>query len=309
MPLITIVALGQMAVILTRGIDVSVGSTLALSGMMVALFLRDHPAFSVYGAALLGVGIGAGLGAVNGSLVAGAKIPPIAATLGTLGVYRGLTYVVSGGRQVDDYQLPRALASWSMDGPFHQSLVPYVVFAALVVAGAMAYALSRLPWGRNLYAVGGNPDAAVLRGVPVRLVTWSAYVVCGAGSGLAGVLYASRFGTVNPASIGSGFELLVIAAVVIGGTSVFGGIGSVGGVLLGCLLLGTINVALAALNIADNYQMAVYGLVILLAVLFDDGAMKRLRRRTHGRVNFRPHEGKRLCDIQSSREILTICNL
>ena len=282
MPLITIVALGQMAVILTRGIDVSVGSSLALSGMLVALLLRDHPGLNVVAAAFVGIGIGAILGAVNGGLVAGARIPPIAATLGTLGVFRGLTFIVSGGRQVDDYQLPRALAAWSMEGPFHQSLVPTVVWVTAFVAALMAWVLTRSPWGRNLYAVGGNPDAAQQRGVPTQAVTWGAYVLCGAGSGLAGVLYASRFGTVNPASIGNGFELLVIAATVIGGTSVFGGIGSVGGVVLGCLLLGTINVSLAALNIADSYQMAVYGLVILLAVLFDDAAMKRLRRRTTG---------------------------
>jgi rhamnose transport system permease protein len=133
--------------------------------------------------------------------------------------------------------------------------------------------------GRALYAIGGNPEAALQRGIPVRAVTFAAYVLCGAGAGLAGVLYASRFGTVNPASIGNGFELLVIAATVIGGTSIFGGVGSVTGVLLGCLLLGTINVALAVLNIADTWQSAVYGSVILLAVLFDKvpvtGGMKK----------------------------------
>lgn len=281
-PLITVVALGQMAVILTRGIDVSVGSTMGLAGMLVAMLLRDNPDLNVYVATGIGIGIGAGLGAINGALIAGANIPPIVATLGTLGVYRGLTFLVSNGRQVDEYQLPRDLARWSIDGPFGQSLAPHVVFVALIAAILMHLYLTRTRPGRNLFAIGGNPDAARLRGIPVRAALFGVYALCGAGAGLAGVLYASRFGTVNPASIGNGFELLVIAATVIGGTSIFGGIGSIPGVLLGCLLLGTINVALAVLNIADTWQTAVYGLIILLAVLVDDTAMKRLRREATG---------------------------
>ena len=142
--------------------------------------------------------------------------------------------------------------------------------------------LTRQRMGRDLYAIGGDPDAAAQRGVPVRSVTFFAYILCGLGAGLAGALYASRFGTINPASIGNGFELLVIAATVIGGTSIFGGVGSVSGVVLGCLLLGVINVALSVLNIADTWQMAMYGLVILLAIFFDDAAMKRLRRQATG---------------------------
>lgn len=289
MPLITIVALGEMSVILTRGIDVSVGSTLGLSGMLVGMLLRDHPGFNIYLAAGIGIVIGAILGAMNGGLIAGAGVPPIVATLGTLGVYRGLTFVVSGGRQIDDYQLPRDLAGWSIEGPFGQNIAPWVVFVALMTAVAAHLYLTGIRSGRDLYAIGGDPEAANQRGVPVRATIFAVYVLCGAGAGLAGVLYASRFGTVNPASIGNGFELLVIAATVIGGTSIFGGVGSVAGVVLGCLLLGTINVALAVLNIADTWQMAVYGLVILLAVLFDrvpafgEGAIKRLRHQVTGK--------------------------
>jgi rhamnose transport system permease protein len=277
-PLLAVVALGQMAVMLARGIDVSVGSTLGLAGMLVAMTLRDHPGLNVGVAALLGAALGAALGAVNGGLVAVARIPAIVTTLGTLGIFRGLTFLVSGGRQVDDYQLPRALARWSMDGPFGQSVVAWVVLIAVAAALLLHGVLAHTRFGRDLYAIGGDPDAAALRGVPVRPVVFGSYALCGAGAGLAGVLYASRFGTVNPASIGSGFELLVIAAAVIGGTSVFGGAGTVPGVLLGCLLLGTINVALTVLGIADTWQTAVYGFVILLAVLSDDAAVRRLRR-------------------------------
>lgn len=278
LPLITLVALGQMCVILTRGIDVSVGSTLGLSGMLTAMLLRDNPSLNLYLAAGLAILFGAVLGAINGGLITGAKVPPIVATLATLGIYRGLTFIVSGGRQVDDYQLPRDLAKWTMDGPFGLSLAPWVVWVALLAAVLTYLFLTSTRTGRDLYAVGGNPEGAADRGVPVGKVTFVAYVVCGAGAGLAGLLYASRFGTVNPASIGNGFELLVIAATVIGGVSIFGGIGSVGGVLLGCVLLGTINVALAVLNIAETWQSATYGAVILLALLLDDAARRRLAR-------------------------------
>lgn len=278
MPLLLVAAMGQTAVILTRGIDVAVGSTMALSGMATAMLLRDHPSLNVYLAALVGTGIGAGLGAINGALVAGARIPPIVATLGTMGVYRGLTFWISGGRQVDEYQLPRTLSDWSLSGPFGQTLVPWVVLAAVAAGVAMHLLLAYSRFGRDLYALGGNPDAAALRGVAVGRTAFLAYVLCGAAAGLAGVLYTSRFGNVNPASIGLGFELQVIAAAVIGGVSVFGGVGGAPGVGLSALLLGTVNVALTVLAIAGTWQMAVYGLVLLVAVAADERLSRGLRR-------------------------------
>ncbi|WP_395095122.1 ABC transporter permease [Armatimonas sp.] len=276
LPLIAVCAMGQMLVILTRGIDVSVGSTLALAGMLTAMLLRDHKELNVFLAATIGAAIGGGLGTVNGVLIAYARVPAIVATLATMGIYRGLAFVVSGGIQVNDYEIPKALAAWTTTGLFNNKL-PWVVLVAVLVAFLTHAFLTRTRTGRNLYAIGGNPDAAALRGVPVRPVILLSYVLCGVGAGLAGVLYASRFGNVNPASIGSGFELLVIAAAVIGGTSIFGGVGSATGAFLGCVLLGVINVALAVLQIADTWQTAVYGLVILSAVLFDDATARRLR--------------------------------
>ena len=281
-PLLTVVALGQMAVILTRGVDVSVGSTLGLAGMATAILLRDHPGLSVYLAALISVAFGALLGAVNGGLIAYGRVPAIVATLGTMGVFRGLTFKVSGGRQVSEYELPRVLATWSAEGPGGQSMVAWVVIVALLAAVGMHAFLARTRAGRTLYALGGNPEAAALRGLPTRSATFWVYVLCGAGAGLAGILYASRYGTVNPASVGAGFELLVIAATVIGGVSVFGGVGTVPGVVLGCFLLGTINVALSVLAIAATWQSAVYGAVILLAVVFDDRAARKLRLKLTG---------------------------
>lgn len=284
-PLLAVAAMGQTAVIITRGIDVSVGSILGLAGMTTAILLRDYPQLGVGGAAVIGIGLGAVLGAINGGMIAFAKVPPIVATLGTLGIYRGLTFIVSGGRQVDDYQLPKDLMNWSLEGPSllskvpFLSTIPWVVWIAIIVMLLSHLGMTYTRYGRDVYALGGNPDAAALRGIPVNFVTFMAYVLCGIGGGFAGVLYASRYGTVNPSGIGNGFELQVIAAVVIGGVSVFGGTGGAPGVALSCLLLGVVNVALSVLAIADTWQMAIYGLVLLVAIIADERFARSARKR------------------------------
>ena len=281
-PLLVIIACGEMMVIITRGIDVSVGSMLAFSGMVVGMLFRDYPEFNLFLGVFLGILIGSGLGAINGLLVAWAKIPPIITTLGTLSVYRGLTFIVSGGRQIDPNHIPTALIRWSQRGPFGLQWIPWVVIVALVVAILAAMFMRYTKRGRNIYAIGGNPDAARLRGIPVESTTFLVYMLTGAAAGLAGILYASRFGFVNPGETGVGFELTVIAAVVVGGTNVFGGSGTILGVVLGSLLLGTINVALSVLGVASTWQLAVYGFVILLAVIVDALIQRELQRATTG---------------------------
>jgi rhamnose transport system permease protein len=273
--LLAVLAMGETAVLLTRGVDVSIGSIMGLCGMIVGLLFRDRHIESLALGTLGAVLIGAGLGAVNGLLVTLCRVPPIVATLGTMGVYRGLTFVVSGGKQVDAYQLPTGLADWSVSGPFGQGVVPWVVVGSLVVAGVTAALLRFTRPGRRIYAVGGNPDAARLRGIAVGRVTFGVYVFSGATAGLAGILYASRLGAVNPEAIGSGMELMAIAAVVVGGVSIFGGVGTIAGVLLGCLLLGTIETALAVLGVADAWQKVAYGGAIMLAVVADGLAARR----------------------------------
>jgi len=271
-----------MMVIITRGIDVSVGSILALAGIIVGMIFRDFPEFNIYLGTLLAILIGLGLGAINGALIAWVKIPPVITTLGTLSAYRGLTFIVSQGRQIDPNHVPRSLIHWSQVGPLGINLVPWVVVIAVVVAILTFFFLRSSKAGRNVYAIGGNQAAATLRGIPVAWTTFLVYAITGALAGLAGVLYASRFGFVNPGETGVGFELTAIAAVVIGGTNVFGGSGSVLGVVLGCLLLGTINVALSVLGIAATWQLAVYGFVILLAVVVDAIIQRELRRASTG---------------------------
>ncbi|NOZ73274.1 MAG: ABC transporter permease [Chloroflexi bacterium] len=281
-PLLVIIASGEMMVIITRGIDLSVGSMLAFSGIVVGMIFRDNPEFNIFAGVFLGILIGAGLGAINGLLIAWASIPPIITTLGTLSVYRGFVFIVSGSRQINPNDVPTALIRWSQRGPFGLQWVPWVVIIAVAIAILAALFLKYTKRGRNIYAIGGNPDAALLRGIPVQSTIFLVYLITGAASGLAGIMYASRFGFVNPGETGVGFELTVIAAVVIGGTNIFGGSGTVLGVFLGSLLLGTINVALSVLGVASTWQLAVYGFVILLAVTVDAVIQRELRRATTG---------------------------
>ena len=280
-PLLLIVAMGQMMVILTAGIDVSVGSIMGLAGMLVGICFRDHYLNSLPLGCVLALLIGAVLGSLNGVLIAFCAVPPIVATLGTLGAFRGLVFIVSDNRQINAYQLPDSLDRLGREGPaFLYGYVPWLVVIAFafVLAAGLFLRYSRL--GRDIYALGGNADAARLRGIPVRFVTFATYMLCGACAGFAGLLYASRFGTINPGAIGKGFELQVISAVVVGGVSIFGGSGSVLGVVLGCILLGTINMALIVLGAPEAWQATSYGLIILAAVVFDDVLAGFLQRHT-----------------------------
>ncbi len=277
-PLLAVIGMGEMMVIIIRGIDVSVGSMVGLAGMVVGLMFRDLPGFSIPMAVAVSLLLGLAMGSLNGFLVARARVPAVIATLGGLTFYRGITYLISNGSQIDNNYIPRDLVRWSQVGPFGLRDVPWVIFIVLGVALLtwLIFRYTRL--GRHIYALGSNPDAARLRGVNVNRVTFFTFAFTGALSGFCGLLYASRFGFLNPGQTGVGLELTVIAAVVIGGVSVYGGSGSVPGVLLGCLLLGAINVALAVLGIAGTWQLAVYGIVILIAVTTDSLLQRGLRR-------------------------------
>lgn len=278
-PLIVVVAMGQMMVIVSRNIDLSVGSTLGFSAIVIGNIFVHFPDFPIWAAALVAVAIGAGLGAFNGLLVAWMNIPAIIATLGTLSIYRGLVFLVSGGRQVDPNHIPPELIRLSQTSPIG---IPWLVLLALTLALATFGFLRYVGTGREIYALGSNPAAAALRGISVRGNILLVFTVCGALAGLAGWMFASRFGYVNPSDTGVGFELVVISAVIIGGTNVFGGSGTVLGTLTGCLLLGVIYVGLAVLGVSAFWQLAIYGAAILLAVGFDTVVQRRLGKTTDG---------------------------
>ncbi len=284
-PLLIVVGLGQMMVIVTRGIDVSVGSILGLSGIAMGMLFRSNPGVPVPVAILVAVLVGLALGMLNGAMIAFAKVPPIIATLGALSAFRGLAFIVSGGQQVDTNHLPADLSRLSLTGPITVGgvTISWLLTIALVVAGLGAWFLRENRLGRDIYAVGSNPQAAELRGVQVPRTLFFVYALTGLLSGLAGAMYASRFGFVNPATAGQGFELTVIAAVAIGGTKMTGGSGTVLGVVLGCFLLSVVNVALAVLGVEASWQLLVYGVVILIALLID-ALFRGILNRTEARA-------------------------
>jgi rhamnose transport system permease protein len=281
LPLLSIVGFGQMFVIVTRGIDVSVGSVAGFSAMAMGLAFKSHPDLNLFLGICIAVVAGLLLGLVTGTLVAVAKIPPIIATLGGLSAYRGLVFIISKGKQVDSNDIPDSLTNLSIHGPLtiRGVTIPWVVAIALATGAVLAYVAKFTRFGRDLFAIGGSPQAARLRGISVEHRLFAVYAITGALAGLAGVAYASQFGFVNPGSAGKGLELSVIAAVVIGGTKVSGGSGSISGVFLGALLLGVLNVALSVLGIAEDFQQFVYGSVVLIAVLLDTVYQAFLSRR------------------------------
>ena len=274
-PIILVIALGQMTVIISRNIDLSVGSILGLAAIVVGHLYIDHPAMPLWLAAGLAAGVGGALGLFNGVLVALLRIPAIIATLGTLTAWRGLIFIYSGGRQVDNNYLPESLLNLSKTSPIG---IPWIVLFATAVALAAAAFLRLTRTGREIYAIGSNPPAAYLRGIAVRRVLLIVFTLTGVLSGIAGLMYASRFGVVNPASAGAQMELIVISAVVIGGVNVFGGSGTVLGVVFGCLLLGIIYVGLPTLGVPGTWQVAIYGAAILSAATIDS----LIQRRTSG---------------------------
>ncbi|MDB5586697.1 MAG: Rhamnose transport system permease protein [Devosia sp.] len=266
-PLILIGAMGQMLVVVARHVDLSIGSMLGFSAMVTGMMFKFHPEIWWPVGFLVSIGTGALLGLINGLLVTLFRLPAIIVTLGTLNLYRGLTYIVSNAKQIDRQYVPTALKSMSQTSPIFG--IPWIIFISFGVALLTYIFVMHTRVGRQIFALGSNPVAAPLRGVAVTRVTLLVFSISGALSGLAGILYAGRWGFVNPSNTGSGFEFQVIAAVVIGGVSINGGVGTVLGTILGVLLLGCVAAALPLLGIPGTTQSAIYGAVILIALLID----------------------------------------
>ena len=266
-PLIMIVAMGQMMVLVARHVDLSVGSMLGLSAMVTGMMFRDLPEIWWPIGFAVSIGVGGALGLFNGALVTTFRLPSIIVTLGTLNLYRGLTFIISDARQVDRQYVPSALKAMSQTSPIFG--IPWIILMALAVAVATYLFVNHTRVGRQIYALGSNPVAAPLRGIDVKRVTLLVFAISGMLSGLAGIMYASRWGFVNPSNTGAGFEFQVIAAVVIGGVSINGGVGTVLGTVLGVLLLGCVAAALPFVGIPGTTQNAIYGAVILFALVID----------------------------------------
>lgn len=265
-------AVGETIVVISRNVDLSVGSVLGLSAYLSAnLFSQVHgiPIPVVF---LAGLFIGMACGAFNGLVVAIGRVPSLVVTLATLYIIRGIDVVVVGGNQVVANSLPNSflqIGSASVLGVPDQA----IVIAAIAAAGT--YCLRNFRAGRELYAIGSNPEAARLAGVKTGRRVFTAFVVSGGIAGLAGVLWAAYYGTID-STAGSNYELQVVASVVVGGVAIFGGSGSVLGAALGALLLETINTALYVLGISAFWDEAIAGLLLLLAIALDRAIAVRL---------------------------------
>ncbi len=272
--ILAMIALAQGMIIITRGIDLSVASTLALVAMMVSFVLKAYPETPVLLIVLLGLALGSVLGSLNGLIITVGNVPPIIATLGTLGIYRGLVFLYSNGDWVNPVDLPTAFKQLAKGAPLG---LPNLVIVAIIVA-MMAYVfLNYTQAGRDIYALGTNPEAAKISGIRTQRVTFMVYVISGVVCGLAGVMWASRYEAAQT-NTALGFELQTVAAAVIGGVSMMGGIGTVPGMLLGALLLGIIQNGLTLSNISQFWQLAVQGFLILLAVVSDATIQQRIVR-------------------------------
>ena len=272
--ILVIVALAQTMVIITHGIDLSVGSSIGLVAMMVAFIIKANPHISLVLVVLLGMALGAVLGSFNGLIIAIGKVPPIIATLGTLSIYRGMVFLYSQGYWVPSYQLPDAFKMLSKGTLLG---VPNIIIYAIIVAILVYYFLNYTHAGRDIYAVGSNPDAAQYVGIRKQRIIFLVYVLTGIAAGLAGVLWASRFES-SQTNTAVGFELQTVAASIVGGVSISGGVGTVPGVLLGALLLGMINNSVTLVRISPFWEQAAQGLLILIAVVSDILILRRIQR-------------------------------
>ncbi|MEL7089367.1 MAG: ABC transporter permease, partial [Planctomycetota bacterium] len=273
-PLI-LLAIGQMIVILTKCIDLSVAANLALTGMVVSMVNLAAPGMPIAVILCLAIGFGALLGMFNGILVWKLAIPPIVVTLGTMTIFRGVIFLLTDGKWVNSHEMSDAFKAFPREVLFGLPILSWIAIVAVVVFTVI---MTRTTLGRAFYAAGGNPHAATYAGINVGRTQFWAFTISGALAGLTGYLWVSRF-AVAYVDIAGGFELTVVAACVIGGVSIMGGIGSVPGALLGALFLGIIANALPVVNISPFWQMAISGSAILIAVILNAQA-----NRTPGRI-------------------------
>lgn len=274
-----VLAVGMTFVILTGGIDLSVGSVAGLAGMIAGGLIAEGLAIESFGVKVyfhawlvivVALLVGMAVGAVNGILVTRLRVAPFIATLGMLYVARGFALLRSGGATYANLtgrpELGNSGFAWLGSATF--LYVPVVIWVVVLLAAVAAFVAARTPFGRQVYAIGGNERAAVLSGVRVHRVKVAVYVISGFCSALAGIIIASQLVAAHPAT-GETFELNAIAAVVLGGTSLFGGRGSIGGTIIGALVIGVLADGLVLLGVSEFWQIVIKGVVIVLAVVID----------------------------------------
>lgn len=254
--------IGMTFVLIAGGLDLSVGSVLALSGVFAG-FAMVNLGLPVFVGIAVGLAVGLLVGCINGLIIVRFKIPPMIMTLGMMYIARGIVYITTRGVAV--YPMPDGFKALEQSNLFG---FPSVVTFAILLALLFHFVLKRTAFGRSVYAVGGNPDTAKLSGINLSKVMVFVYVICGLMAGLTGLVYASRLGSAQPGS-GDGYEMNVIAACIIGGTSTFGGRGTILGTALGALFMSMLSNSMTLMKIDVNYHKLVIGIVLVLAVILD----------------------------------------
>jgi rhamnose transport system permease protein len=271
--IIAIAAVGEALVVITKNIDLSVESVIGLVAFLVGVILRQGD-LPVPVAWLVGIGVGLLLGMVNGAVITIFRIPAIVVTLGTLSIFRGIVFILAGGKEVNLVDLPPGYANLATDTVLG---VPVFVLVAVAIVAVVGLMLWKTRFGRQVYAVGSNVEAAAILGIRSRAVTFAVFALCGMLGGIAGVMWGIYFGTIYATSA-SGLVLQIVAAVVVGGVSISGGSGTVMGAALGALFLALINNALLVLTLPQELLQAIYGAVILVAVSADALLSRRQHR-------------------------------
>ncbi|MDF2802308.1 MAG: transporter permease subunit [Anaerocolumna sp.] len=263
--MMSILSVGMMCVLLIGGIDISIGSTIAFSGMAVALLLRTYPGIPTFISFILGIMVGTCCGLLIGVIIAKGRVIPIIATMGLMNAFRGATYLIANNQWVAAYQLPNGLKSFATGKLLG---VNNMIIVAIVIYIIFTYFIKYTRTGRMIYAVGSNVEAAKVSGINIDKINILVYSLMGALSGLVGVLWISKYASAQ-GDAATGFEIDIIAACVIGGVSLNGGKGTVFGVLLGTITLGILNNALPLINISPFWQDAIKGLVIIVAIIIN----------------------------------------
>ena len=272
--IIALLGVGETLVIITRNVDLSVGSVLGLSAYLVGNLFVHHPHTPVIAGFALGIGIGLLCGAIIGLITTVTRVPSLVVTLAALYIVRGIDARIVSGKQIDPTSIPRAFQSLGYKTVLG---VPWLALIVVAVIAVVGYSMRSFRSSRDLYAIGSNPEAAALAGIPIGKRVFTAFLISGGLAGLGGALFISEFATVN-STAGTGYELLVVAAVVVGGVAIFGGSGTVLGAALGALLLNTINQALVAAKVSSFWNQAVAGALLLAAIAFDRWLGQRVAR-------------------------------
>jgi len=263
--ILAVLAIGEAFVIITMSFDLSVGSGLGLTAFMIGSLYIAWPGMPAPLAFLIGIVFGAVLGLINGGLVAVAKVPGMVITLGTMYIYRGIDILWAGTKRINATDMGQDFLGFGNSSLF---TIPSLTILAIVVLVIATWYLHSTRSGREFYAVGSAPEAAELYGLAIGKRRLAAFTISGATAGLAGAMFAARFGTVA-SDAGTGYELQAIGAAVVGGVAILGGSGTVIGALLGAYLLGTINSALPVLGLNSLWQQAVVGILIIAAITLD----------------------------------------